>query len=131
MLFVGVVCFIDAVCCQLYLTFLPKADKIVWDFRDDVAVLVADGAAADFWLGIEHLLAQLLQLSVVTVKEQVSSQLFGTLHRTETTVSPETVSLRWAQEAKTFYQWTSSSFGLVCHLSFNSMRCKMKQELFD
>lgn len=54
-----------------YLTFIPKAEEIVWDFRNDVAVLVTDGAAPDLWLGIEHLLAQLFQLSVVTVKEHM------------------------------------------------------------
>lgn len=75
------------------LTFLPEADKIVWNFRDDVAVVVADGAAANLRLGVKHLLTQLLQLSMVTVKEEMSSHLFRALHRAETAVFPETVSL--------------------------------------
>lgn len=45
---------------QTYFTFLPKADKIIWDFRDDVAIVVGDGAVADFWMGTEYLLTQLL-----------------------------------------------------------------------
>ena len=83
-----------------YLTFIPKADKIIWDFRDVVAVVVANGAAAQLWLGVQHLLTQLLQLRVVTVKKDMSSQLFRSLHRTETTVSPKTVSLPLAQKTK-------------------------------
>lgn len=58
--------------CQAYLTFVPKADKIVWDFRD-VAIVVTNGACAIFRLGIKHLLTKLLQLSMVTVKEQMAS----------------------------------------------------------
>lgn len=85
---------------QAYLAFIPKADKIVWDFRDVVAIVVPNRACANFRLGIKHLLTKLLQLSVVTVKEQMPSQLFGTLHRTETTVSPETVTLPLAQNVE-------------------------------
>lgn len=88
---------------RLYLTFLPEADEIVWDFGDDVAVVVANGAAANLWLAIEHLLAQLLQLGVVTVKEQMSSQLLRTLHRAEPTVSPQTVPFPLARKATTVY----------------------------
>ncbi len=58
--------------CQTYITIIPKTDKIVWDFGDVVADVVADGAGAYFWLGVEHLLTQVLELSVVTVKEQMS-----------------------------------------------------------
>lgn len=86
--------------CQAYLAVIPKADKIVWDFRDVVATVVTNGACANFRLGIKHLLTKLLQLSVVTVKEQMPSQLFGTLHRIETTVSPETVTLPLAQNVE-------------------------------
>lgn len=92
-------CILDGLC-QAYLTFVPKTNKIVWDFRDVVAVVVANGAGADFWLGIKHLLTKLLQLRVVTVKEQMPSQLFRTLHRTESTVSPKTVSLPLAQRVE-------------------------------
>lgn len=59
--------------CQAYLTFVPKADKIVWDFRDVVAIVVTNGACAIFRLGIKHLLTKLLQLSMVTMKEQMPS----------------------------------------------------------
>jgi len=55
--------------------------------------VVGDGAAADVWLRVEDLLTQLLELGVVTVKEQVSPQLLGALHRAETTVPPQAVSL--------------------------------------
>lgn len=58
------------------LTVLPKAHKIVWDFRDDVAVVVGNGAASNFRLGIENLLTELLQFGVVAVEEHVPSQLF-------------------------------------------------------
>lgn len=86
----------------LYLTFLPQADKIVLDFRDDVAVVVTNGAAADIWLGVQHLLTQLLQLGVVTVKVHVSAELLRTLHGAEATVSPQTVFLPLEEEeAKT------------------------------
>lgn len=62
------------------LTLSPKANKIFWDLRDDVAVVVTEGAAADFWVCSKHLLTELLQLGMVTVKEQVPLQLFRTLH---------------------------------------------------
>lgn len=83
-----------------YLTFLPKANKIVWYFRDDVAALVSDRAGAKLRLGIEHMLTHLLQFGVVTMKEQVPSELFRTFHRAETTISPETAPLPWPQETK-------------------------------
>lgn len=85
---------------QTYLTFIPKTNKIFWDLRDDVPVVVTNGAGADFWLCVKHLLAELLQLGVVTVKEQVSSQLFGTLHGAETTLPPKTASLSLTQKAE-------------------------------
>ena len=80
-------------CYFRYLTFFPKADEVLGDFRDDVAVGVSYGAGANVWLGVKHLLTKLLQLRVVTVKEQMPSQLFRTLHRAETTVSPQAVSV--------------------------------------
>lgn len=80
---------------ESYLTFFPKADEIVRNLWDDVAVVVSDGAAAQFWLGVQDLLAQLLQLSVVTVEQQVASQLLGAIHGAETTLCPEAVSLPW------------------------------------
>lgn len=94
--------------CQLcaredYLTFVPKADKIVRDFWDGVAVVVADGAGAQLRLGVKHVLTQLLQLRMVTVKEQMSPQLFRTLQRTETTVSPKTVPLRFEQKGNSLH----------------------------
>lgn len=73
---------------QAYLTLSPKANKIFWDLRDDVAVVVTEGAAADFWVCSKHLLTELLQLGMVTVKEQVPLQLFRTLHWAETALLP-------------------------------------------
>lgn len=76
-----------------YLTLFPKTDEIVRDVRDDVAVMVGDGAATQFWLCVQGLLPQLLQLRVVAVEQEVAPQLLRTIHRAEATVSPETVSL--------------------------------------
>lgn len=92
--------------CQAYLTFIPQTNKVVRDFRDAVAVVIANGAGADFWLGIKHLLTKLFQLSVVTMIEQVPSQLLRTLQRAETAVSPIAVSLPLAQKV---------DFALVAH----------------
>lgn len=86
---------------QAYLTLSPQANKVLRDLGDDVAVVVAQGAAADFWVCGEDLLAELLQLGVVTVEEEVPLQLFGTLHRAETTVPPEAGSLPFAQKHST------------------------------
>lgn len=83
-----------------YVTFLPEADKVVWKFGDDVAVVLSDGAIANFRLSIEDLLTHLLQLCVVTVKEDVPPQLSGSLHGAEATVSPQTVPLLFTREAK-------------------------------
>lgn len=83
---------------QAHLTLSPEANKVLRNLGDDVAVVVTQGAAADFWVCSEHLLTQLLQLGMVTVEEQVPLQLFGTLHRAETTVPPKAGSLPFTQK---------------------------------
>lgn len=83
---------------QAHLTVPPQAGKIVWDFRDNVAVLGADGARANFWMATKHLLTQLFQLGMVTVKEEMSPELFGALRRVEAAVYPMTVSLSCSEK---------------------------------
>ena len=73
----------------MYLAILPKAGEIVWDFRDDIAVLVSYRAGAHVGVRGQHLQAQLLKLSVVTVEENVPPQLFRNVYRAESTMSPK------------------------------------------
>lgn len=89
-------------CVFSYLTIVPEAHKILWDFRDLVTAKESNGAGSKFWLSTEHLFAKLLQFGMVTVKEKMPSQLFWILHRTETTVSPKAVSLSLAENDTSF-----------------------------
>lgn len=89
-------------CVFFYLTFVPEAHKILWDFRDLVTAEESNRAGSKFWLSTEHLFAKLLQLGMVTVKEKMPSQLFRILHRTETTVSPKAVFLSLAENDTSF-----------------------------
>lgn len=56
-----------------YLTLVPEAHKILWDFRDLVAAEESNRTGSEFWLTTEHLFAELLQLGMVTVKEKMPS----------------------------------------------------------
>lgn len=89
--------------CGPYLTFFPQADKIVRDFWDDVAAVVAYGAATKFWLGVQDLLTQLFHLGVVAVEQEVASQLFEAVHGAKPTVFPQTVSLIWTTKQELNY----------------------------
>lgn len=103
---------------QSHLTFFPETDEIVGDVWDDVAVVVGDGAGAQLRLSIEDLLTQLLQLGVVTVKQEMSTKFFKPINRAETTVPPQTVPLLWTK-TKTVQQQSFITSGTLtgCELT--------------